>query len=173
MSATAISAAAQTFDSRLGTLSHLLTVGAESRAEPDAIFLGHRLVPDMLPLGAQVAFTCNQPRNFARWLSGAESEDLDLHVESLGVAERYIADTRALLVGHLSSEGSLPSRKHLVLGAEFTAELTGREYLEDFLLPNFYFHLVTSYAILRHAGVPFGKRDYMLHLLPKVQSRTA
>lgn len=170
MSATEISAAAKTFDSRLATLSHLLKVGAESRNEPDAIFLGHRLAPDMLPLGTQVAFTCNQPRNFALWLSGAESDDLGPRVESLGVAERYIADTRSLLLGHLSSAGSLPAKKRLVLETEFYAELTGREYLEDFLLPNFYFHLVTFYAILREEGVPLGKRDFMLHLLPKVQS---
>lgn len=136
MSMTEISAAAQTFDSRLATLSHLLKVGFESKSEPNATFLGHRLVPDMLSLGTQVAFTCNQPRNFALWLSAAEADDLDPNAESLGAAERYIADTRALLLGYLSSEGSLPAKKHLVLGAEFYAELTGREYLEDFLLPN-------------------------------------
>lgn len=170
MSVTEISAAAQTFDSRLATLSHLLRVGAESRGEPEATLLSHRLAPDMLPLGTQVAFTCNQPRNFALWLAGAASDDLGPNVESLAMAERYIADTRALLLGHLSSECRLPAQKHLLLGAELYADLTGRDYVEDFLLPNFYFHLVTSYAILRQVGVPLGKRDYMLHLLPKVHS---
>jgi hypothetical protein len=169
MPVTETSTAAQTFDSRLATLSHLLNVGAEHRNEAEAGYLGHRLAPDMLPLGTQIAFTCNQPRNFVLWLTGKESADLDPNVESLAVAEQHIADTRTLLSGHMSTEGYLPARKHLELSADLYADLTGREYLEDFLVPNFYFHLVTTYAILRNLGVPVGKRDYMLHLLPKVQ----
>lgn len=165
------STAAQTFDSRLATLSHLLKVGAEHRIEAEAGYQNHRLAPDMLPLGTQIAFTCNQPRNFVLWLNGKESADLDPSVESLAVAEQHIADTRTLLASHLFAEGDLPARKHLELGADLYADLTGRDYLEEFLLPNFYFHLVTTYAILRHLGVPVGKRDYMLHLLPKVQQR--
>ena len=173
MSVTEISAAARIFDSRLATLSHLLRVGAESRGEPESTLLGHRLAPDMPPLGTQVAFTCNQPRNFALWLAGAEAADLDPNVQSLAAAEKHIADTRALLLSHLASDSQLPERKHLLLGGDFYAELTGREYLEDFLLPNFYFHLVTAYANLRQVGVRLGKRDYMLNLLPKVQSRAS
>jgi hypothetical protein len=42
----------------------------------------------------------------------------------------------------------------------------GGDYVNEFLIPNFYFHLVTAYDILRMAGVPIGKRDYMLHLVP-------
>jgi hypothetical protein len=71
-------------------------------------------------------------------------------------------------------DSRLATLAHLLkLGADQYADLTGREYLEDFLLPNFYFHLVTTYAILRNLGVPVGKRDYMLHLLPKVQQRAS
>ncbi|MEE4378490.1 MAG: DUF1993 domain-containing protein [Candidatus Competibacteraceae bacterium] len=164
-------AAVRTFDSRLATLSHLLKIGAKHLNEAEAIYLGHRLAPDMLPLGTQVAFTCNQPRNFALWLAGTESADLEPNVDSLAVAEQHIADTRTLLASHVSGETNLPSRKHLELGVDLYADLTGQEYLKDFLMPNFYFHLVTSYAILRNLGIPVGKRDYMLHLIPKVQQR--
>ena len=38
---------------------------------------------------------------------------------------------------------------------------TGQSYLVDFALPNFYFHATTAYAILRHAGVELGKRDFL------------
>jgi hypothetical protein len=164
-------AAARMFDSRLETLSHLLEIGAEHRKETDAAYLGHRLAPDMLPLGTQVAFACNQPRNFALWIGGEEGADLDPDVDSLAVVEHYIADTRALMASHVSDEAELPSRKQLELGSDLYADLTGWEYLEDFLMPNFYFHLVAVYAILRYLGVPVGKRDYMLHLVPKVQQR--
>ncbi|MGE6780185.1 DUF1993 family protein [Vreelandella titanicae] len=59
--------------------------------------------------------------------------------------------------------------KHLELGGGIYADLTGEEYVADFLLPNFYFHLVTTYSILRSVGVPISKKDYMLHLMPKVK----
>lgn len=49
--------------------------------------------------------------------------------------------------------------------------MPGHAYVHEFLLPNFYFHLVTSYAILRQMGVTLGKADYMMHLVPLVRSR--
>ena len=52
------------------------------------------------------------------------------------------------------------------LGKELYIEMSGSAYVNDFLMPNFYFHLVTAYDILRMAGVPIGKRDYMMHLVP-------
>jgi hypothetical protein len=52
------------------------------------------------------------------------------------------------------------------LGQGLYLELSGGDYVNEFLMPNFYFHLVTAYDILRMVGVPIGKRDYMLHLVP-------
>ena len=163
-----IDAAVRTFASRLVTLEHLLEAGAAHLREDEATFLARRLAPDMLPLGTQVAFACNQPRNFARWLDDAPGDDLDPTVETMATALGYLHETRALLAVHPRAHASMPARKHLELGGGLHADLTGDEYLTDFLLPNFYFHVVTAYAILRGVGVPLGKRDYMLHLLPKV-----
>ena len=168
MTVAGIDSAARMFDSRLVTLEHLLGVGVEHLKEPEVVFFERRLVPDMLSLGTQIAFTCNQPRNFALWLEGSPADDLDPKVESLSLAQSHISNTRALLSKHQGSIEPLPAKKHLQLGPSLHADLTGEEYFAEFLLPNFYFHLVTSYAILRAAGVPLGKRDYMLHLLPKV-----
>ena len=168
MTVSRVDVAVRTFDSRLATLDHLLGVGLKHLREPDSAYFERRLAPDMLPLGAQVAFTCNQPRNFALWLEGFSADDLDPKVDSLVLARAHLSETRALLSKHEGSLQVLPAVKHLQLGPGLHADLTGEDYLEAFLLPNFYFHLVTSYAILRGAGVPLGKRDYMLHLLPKV-----
>ena len=168
MTVTCIDSAVRTFDSRLATLEHLLSTGLDHLKEGEATYLQRRLAPDMLPLGTQIGFTCNQPRNFALWLRDAPADDLDPNVESMSLARSYISETRALLSVHNGSNAKLPTQKHLTLGPGLHADLTGEEYFAEFLLPNFYFHLVTSYAILRSAGVPLGKRDYMLHLLPKV-----
>lgn len=145
MTASVITSAAHAFDSRLATLEHLLNVGAAHLNEPDGEYLGHRLAPDMLPLGTQVAFTCNQPRNFALWLSGAPSDDLEPKVESMAVALGYLRDTRELVANHAIDHEIIPEHKHLKLGGGIYADLAGEEYIVDFLLPNFYFHLVTTY----------------------------
>ncbi|MBX9605741.1 MAG: DUF1993 domain-containing protein [Gammaproteobacteria bacterium] len=172
MTASLLVAAVQTFDSRLATLAHLLDMGAaHCAAEGDAL-LARRLAPDMLPLGTQVAFTCNQPHNFCRWLAGEAPRDLDPALQTLAAARACLDATRAALGAARLDESLLDAPFTLELGNGLFAELSGRQYLDDFLSPNFYFHLVTAYAVLRAAGVPLGKRDYMSHLLPLVRQRS-
>lgn len=55
------------------------------------------------------------------------------------------------------------------LGQSLYIELSGNAYVNEFLIPNFYFHMVTAYDILRMAGVPIEKRDYMMHLVPLIR----
>jgi hypothetical protein len=47
--------------------------------------------------------------------------------------------------------------------------MSGIAYVDDFLIPNFYFHMVTAYDMFRMAGVSIGKKDYMMHLMPFVK----
>jgi hypothetical protein len=168
MSATQTANAFQLFDSRLVMLEHLIQAGLDHLEETEVAYFQRRLAHDMLPLGTQIAFTCNQPRNFSLWLDGAHADDLNPTVESMAVAKTYIAETRSSLSKHHQASGTLPATKHLPFGPGLYADLTGEDYLSEFLIPNFYFHLVTSYSILRASGVPIGKRDYMFHLLPKI-----
>jgi hypothetical protein len=156
------------FASRLDTLAHLLD-RAESVYGADQSFLTWRLAPDMHPFGTQVAFTCNQPRNFALWCAGKRADNLDPNVTTLERARQYIAETKALLLEADCSDAKLGEPTRVDLGPDVYAELTGAGYINEFLLPNFYFHLVTAYAILRAAGLDLGKRDYMQHLLPLVR----
>ncbi|MEG0820013.1 MAG: DUF1993 domain-containing protein, partial [Brevundimonas sp.] len=67
------------------------------------------------------------------------------YVESVDPAQFAGAETRAVQL-------KFP-------GMELNFE--GAGYLTSFALPNFYFHVTTVYALLRHAGVALGKRDYM------------
>lgn len=161
-------AAHDTFTTRLATLEHLLDAGLQYFGNDE--FLQRRLIADMHPLGTQVAFTCNQPRNFARWTLGLPAEDLDPQVTTLPVARSHLAAVRQTLAGARLDDTLLQAPKRLGLGPGVHLDLTGQQYLQDFLLPNFYFHLVTTYDILRMAGVPVGKRDYMLHLVPLLKA---
>ncbi|OYQ62912.1 hypothetical protein B9G53_19915 [Pseudanabaena sp. SR411] len=161
------------FSSRLDTLSHLLTV-AESHFRDDVEAILHRrIAPDMFPFGTQIVFTCNQPRNFALWCLGQSASNLPPDVASLDEARSHISSTQELLTSIDVTDATLPEIKRIELGQGLYVELSGFSYVDDFLMPNFYFHLTTAYDILRMAEVPIGKRDFMMHLLPFVKQDDA
>jgi uncharacterized protein len=156
------------FQSRLTTLEHLLQ-SAQAYFSGSESFLQQRIAADMLPFGTQIAFTCNQPRNFALWCDDKPANNLDSEVTSLTQAYEHIANTKELLSGIKIEDAKLAKVTRIDLGQSLYAELSGSAYVNDFLIPNFYFHMVTAYDILRMAGVPIGKRDYMMHLVPFVR----
>ena len=154
-----------TFVSRLRTLAHLLARGAE-KLDP-AVMVGLRLAPDMHPLARQVQFVCHQALDATAWLTGRTPPAAETPEETLEQLQRRIAATIAALeavpADALAGGEDRPVRRPL--GDRFTLEMNGVRYLRDFTLPNFYFHLVTTYAILRSNGVDLGKADYMGHLM--------
>ncbi|MGD1902301.1 MAG: DUF1993 domain-containing protein [Geitlerinemataceae cyanobacterium] len=166
-----IARAKETFNSRLATLEHLLKL-AEQHFD-DESFLGERIAADMLPLGTQVAFTCNQPRNFALWCGGEPMDNLNPEVVSIAQAYEHLENTQQLVAEITAEDAKLEETARVDLSEEMYLELSGRAYLDEFLMPNFYFHLVTAYDILRMAGVAIGKSDYMLHLVPFVKKAGA
>ncbi len=160
------------FHSRLTTLEHLLKT-AQTHFNGSEAFLQERIAADMLPCGTQIAFTCNQPRNFSLWCAGQPADNLDPTVSSLKQAFEYIDQTKALVATITAEDHQLEAIAEIDLGHGLYLELSGDTYISEFLMPNFYFHLVTAYDILRMTGVPIGKRDYMLHLVPFVKQRQA
>ncbi|AKG20092.1 DUF1993 domain-containing protein [Calothrix sp. 336/3] len=157
------------FNSRLDTLSHLLKVGESHFSDDVESLLQRRIAPDMLPFGTQIAFTCNQPRNFALWCLGQSDNNLNPNVASLAQARDYISSTQELLKTINVDDSKLSEIKRMDFGQGLYIELSGISYVDDFLMPNFYFHLVTAYDILRMAEVPIGKRDFMMHLVPFIK----
>ena len=153
------------FQNRLTTLEHLLKT-AQTHFNDSELFLQKRIAADMLPLGTQIVFTCNQPRNFALWCDGKPADNLDPEVTEIAQAYKHITNTQALLAEINAADEKLTQMTRVELGQSLYFELLGSAYVDEFLMPNFYFHLVTAYDILRMAGVPIGKRDYMMHLVP-------
>ncbi len=156
------------FLSRLDTLDHILDVGAKHLPDFDAA-MQERLAPDMFPLGTQVAFACNQPRGFSQWCAGKAIENLPPDVGSVALARSHIRETKALVSGIDAGDGKLDEVKRIGLGPGRYCELPARQYVSEYLLPNLYFHITTTYAILRRLGVPIGKSDYMRFLAPYVK----
>ena len=135
---------------------------AEARRFDAGNYLGLRLAPDMLPLTRQVQIACDGAKGCMARLAGLEVprwEDTESTLDELRARIRrtqdYVAGfTPEQLAGSEVREIVVPTR---------TAELrfSGEDYLRHFVLPNFYFHATTTYALLRHAGVEIGKRDYL------------
>jgi uncharacterized protein len=157
------------FSSRLDTLSHLLKVVENHFTDDVESIFKRRIAPDMLPFGTQIAFTCNQPRNFALWCLGQSANNLNPDVVSLDDARRHLSSTQELLASINVADSKLSEIARIDIGQGLHLELSGFSYVDDFLMPNFYFHLTTAYDILRMAGVPIGKHDFMMHLVPLIK----
>lgn len=150
-------------------LSALQTILAQADAhataksiEPDA-FLQARLFPDMFPLLKQVQIAADFARGITARLAGVE-------VPVYEGKEQSFADLAALLTQTLAFLGSVKPEqfagsesKEIVLrpGTPKEKKLSGQAYLSNYGLPQFFFHVTTAYAILRHNGVAVGKRDFM------------
>ena len=162
------------FVSRLDTLNHLLDVAEAHFDDDKSAWFGGRITADMLPLGTQVAFACNQPRHFSQWCAGNAVDNWDTEIVSIEDARRCIVETKTLLeniniADAQASENKLAEIKRIEVGEGAYLELPGASYVSEFLMPNFYFHLTTAYNILRMSGVDVGKRNFMMHLVPFVK----
>lgn len=157
------------FTSRLETLSMLLDL-ATVHFDNDE-FLKLRLVEDMLPMTNQIAFACNQPHNFVQWIRDEEISHLSSDFDTVAEAKQLIQSVVEELAELLARGTALPEEKHLELGPEYYAVLPANEYISDYLIPNFYFHLVIAYDILRANGVAIGKAEYMAHLRDRVRPK--
>lgn len=150
----------------LRQLKHVLTKGdAHARAQgwDPAVLLGMRLAPDMFPLTRQVQIATDIAKNSVGRMTGFDApkfDDSETTFEQL--AERidraiaYIESVPASAFdGAETRDITVPTR------ARGDLHFKGHDYLFGFILPNVHFHCTTAYALLRHAGVPVGKADYL------------
>jgi hypothetical protein len=145
-----------------GVLGKAAAHAAAAKIEPRAL-LDARLFPDMFPLTGQVQVACDHAKRGVARLLGIEApkhEDTEASFEEL---QARIASTLAFVEANGTRErfaGRENAAIELRLGGE-TRRYTPIDYLTWFSLPNFYFHLTTAYDLLRHNGVPLGKRDFL------------
>jgi hypothetical protein len=136
---------------------------AEARKFPADNYLGLRLAPDMLPFTKQIQIASDAAKGCVARLAGQEIPKYEDNEATLTELAERIRKTRdyvlsvpaAAFEGSESREISIPRRTGEPL------KFDGLNYLRHFAQPNFYFHATTTYALLRHAGVPLGKSDYL------------
>ena len=154
------------FNQLLGGLADVLKKAeahaTERKIEPNA-YLQSRLYPDMFPLVRQVQIACDFAKSVSARLAQAEVpawEDSETTFEDL---QARIARTQAYLASLDAANFEGAESRDIVLrpGTPKEKTLTGHAYLLHYGLPQFFFHVTTTYALLRHAGIEIGKRDFM------------
>jgi hypothetical protein len=153
------------FRKTLTSLSAILDKAAayaqERKIEPSAL-LDARLYPDMLTFTRQIQLASDFAKSAATRLAGEappKFDDVEVGFEEL---KGRIARTIALLDATRAEkiDGS-EDRAIELKGPTRTLHFTGYEFLANFVLPNFFFHVTIAYAILRHNGVPISKDDFL------------
>lgn len=133
----------------------------EKKFEP-SVYLSARLAPDMLPFTKQIQIACDAAKFCVARLAGVEAPKFDDDEASLAdLRERvkktidYVQSVPARQIdGSDEKDVSVPRRDGAVV-------MKGEAYLKSFVLPNFFFHVTTAYALLRHNGVDLGKGDFL------------
>ena len=154
------------FKQMLNALSEVLAKGAadaETRKFEPAILLQARLYADMFPLIRQVQIASDFARGACARLAGVE-------VPVMAQEQSSFADLTALIAGSIAFIDKLdPAQidgqesREIILrpGTPKEKRMNAQAYLIHYALPQFFFHVTTSYAILRSQGVQVGKRDFM------------
>lgn len=154
----------------LKSLSALLAKGeahARDQGMDPRALIEATLIADMRPLAAQVQMASDSAKNCVIRLGQLDPAPMPDTEQDFAQLQDRIAKTIALLEsvsreridGREDAATILPTPR-----GDFT--FTGRSYALAFALPNFYFHVTTAYALLRQAGVPIGKLDYLGAIQP-------
>lgn len=166
MSISMYSACVPVIQQMLGALSDVLRKGeahAQAKGFDAGVLLQARLAPDMFPLVRQVQIACDFGKSVPARLAGAEVPSYEDTEQSMDELQARIAKTLAFIGALDAAQFDASEQREIVLrpGTPKERKLDGQAYLLAYGLPQFFFHVAASYALLRHNGVDVGKRDYM------------
>lgn len=158
-------ASVQVFARNLRNLAAILgkaeAHAAERKIDP-SVFLNYRLAPDMFPLVRQVHVATDMAKGCVSRLAGVEIPVYDDKETSFGELIARLEKCIAYVESFKPAQIDGTEDRTVVLKRP-TGDVTlqGLSYLLDYVQPNVYFHCTTAYAILRHCGVPIGKKDFI------------
>jgi hypothetical protein len=156
------------FTHMLRSLTAILSKGeacAVERGYDPQVLLEARLAPDMHNLATQVQHTCTQAQDTVQRLTQQPLTKLTPPA-NMAAAKALIESTLEMLAAANPAQIDASADKNIAIELQngIAFDMTGREYAVDWAMPQFYFHLITAYNILRHNGVPLGKADYVQHM---------
>jgi hypothetical protein len=153
------------FEIGLNALSAVLDKAAAHAAAKKidpSVILNWRLAPDMFALTRQVQVAADQAKNGSARLAGVEPPKFEDNESSIEQLKERVAKTVAFLktLDTKAIDASADREIIFPLGPA-KGQMMGADYLNHYMLPNFYFHLTAAYACARACGVDVGKRDYL------------
>jgi hypothetical protein len=135
---------------------------AEEKKIDPSVLLNARLAPDMYPLTRQVQIATDMAKGCAARLAGLEVPVYEDNETTFPELQERIAKTLAFIQSVSADQIDGSEERHITLKLRSReVGFTGQPYLLHFVLPNFYFHVTTAYAILRHNGLAIGKMDFI------------
>jgi hypothetical protein len=158
-------ASAPRFIKTLNNLSAILDKAqahAEAKKIDPLVLTSFRLFPDMLPMTSQVQIACDAAKGAMARLAGVEIPKHEDTEKTLAELKARIAKTIAFIetIEPAQVEGSESKDVTLKIGGKDMV-FKGMPYLFHFAFPNFFFHVTTTYNLLRHNGVEIGKKDFL------------
>ncbi|HEY5928006.1 MAG TPA: DUF1993 domain-containing protein [Kofleriaceae bacterium] len=143
-----------------GCIDKAVAYAATKKFDPN-VLLQSRLSPDMFPFLRQVQATCDQAKFAASRVSGRDTPSHPDTEQTVDELKKRIAAVIAYL-DEFSEKDFADSDNRSVTTPRWEGKsMTATNYFVQHAQPNFFFHLTTAYAILRHNGVDVGKRDYL------------
>ena len=125
------------------------------------LFVNFRLAPDQLPFVKQVQIACDTAKLGASRLTGKDAPSHADTEQSLAELRARVASVIAYLDGYSEKDFEGTSARSVTQPRWEGKVMTGKDYFFEHVQPNFFFHAAHTYAILRHNGVPVGKKDYL------------
>ena len=153
------------FINGLNNLSAILDKAAsyaEAKKIDQSVLVNARLAPDMFPLSKQVQIATDIVKGGAARLASVEIPSFSDDEKTFAELKERIAKVIAFLQTIKSEQidGSEEKDINLKVGG-YELNFKGQGYLLNFVIPNFYFHITTTYSILRHNGLDSGKKDFL------------
>ncbi len=131
------------------------------RIDP-AVLMSARLFPDMLPFVKQVQIATDHAKGAVARLAGVDVPRFEDTEQSFEELRARLAKTIAFVESFSAAQLNGSEDRDIALKAGGKdLSFKGMPYLIGYAIPNFYFHLVTAYNILRHNGIEIGKGDYL------------
>ncbi len=165
MSISMYQASVPRFINILGNLSAILDktqAHVEARKLDETALTGFRLYPDMLPMARQIMIATDTAKGLAARLAGVEIPVYEDTEKTIAELKARIAKTIAYLQSFKPAQiDGTEDKENVIKRGDKETRYTGMQFMLGHAVPNFYFHVTTTSAILRHNGVEIGKRDYL------------
>ena len=136
---------------------------AKTKGYDPAVLLNQRLAPDMFPLTKQIQIACDHAKGCVARLAGEPPEVMEDTETTFAELQARIKKVLGIVQSYKPEQFDGSETREITIkipNSEF--KFFGLDYVNHWAMPNFYFHIVTAYDILRASGVELGKRDFLM-----------